>query len=141
MTAKSTFRLLVVDDEPEILSEVAGYLRRRDELVVTATCYEQAVLALNDTSAPIDMLITDARMPDGNGVDLVRRAIEMPAGPRARILITGHLEESDLAADLQEAGVKIIFKPFSLAAFYREVRAVSDAFRPGAAARELARVA
>jgi DNA-binding response OmpR family regulator len=125
MTTRPLVRLLVVEDEPEILAEVAGYLRRRGELVVTASCYEQAMHALDDDAAPIDILISDARLPDGNGVDLVRSAIERPGGPRACILMTGHLEESDLATDLQEAGVKIIYKPFSLAAFYREVRSAN----------------
>jgi CheY-like chemotaxis protein len=97
---------------------------------VTASSYEEAMQALNDDNAPVDILITDARMPDGNGIDLVRLAIERPDRPRACILMTGHLEEDDLARDLQDAGVKIIFKPFSLAAFYREVHAACDANWP-----------
>ena len=126
MTTNPLLRLLVVDDEPEILAEVSGYLRRRGEDVVTGSSYGQAMRVLDD-DAVIDVLISDARMPDGNGVDLVRSAIQRPNGPRACILITGHLEESDLAADLQRAGVKIIFKPFSLAVLYREVRSASEA--------------
>ena len=57
MTTRPLVRLLVVEDEPEILAEVAGYLRRRGELVVTASCYEQAMHALDDDAAPIDILI------------------------------------------------------------------------------------
>ena len=121
MTMSHLSRLLVVEDEPEILAEVAGYLRRRGELVVTASSYEQAMTALQDEAAPIDLLITDARMPDGSGVDLLRWAITQPAGPRACILMTGHLEESDVADVLEKSGVAIIYKPFSLAAFYRQV--------------------
>jgi CheY-like chemotaxis protein len=126
MTTTPLLRLLVVDDEPEILAEVSGYLRRRGEDVVTGSSYGQAMRVLDDNTQ-IDILISDARMPDGNGVDLVRSAIQRPNGPRACILITGHLEESDLEADLQRAGVKIIFKPFSLSVLYREVRAASEA--------------
>ena len=127
MTTNPLLRLLVVDDEPEILAEVSGYLRRRGEQVTTASSYGPAMVVLNDQAIPIDILITDARMPDGNGVDLVRSAIERNDGPRICILMTGHLEESDLAVDLQEAGVKIIYKPFSLATLHREVRAACDA--------------
>src|SRR5471030_3180835 len=130
MTTILPHRLLVVEDEPEILAEVSGYLRRRGELVVTASSYGEAMQALNDDNAPVDILITDARMPDGNGIDLVRLAIERPDGPRAYILMTGHLEEDDLARDLQDAGVKIVFKPFSLAALYREVHAACEANWP-----------
>ena len=129
MTRSLLSRVLVVDDEPELLAEMSSYLRRRGEVVVTASSYSQAVQALNDDTAPIAILITDVRMPDGNGIDLLRSAIERPGGPIACILITGHLEESDLAIELQEAGVRVVYKPFSLAAFYREVRSVSDAIR------------
>src|SRR5215204_4163349 len=121
MTNNPSRRILVVDDEPEILAEVAGYLRRRGESIVTASSYRQGLQALEDDAVPIDILVTDGRMPDGSGIDLLRAAIERPGGPRAFILMTGHFEESDLSDDLQAAGVVVIYKPFSLAAMYREV--------------------
>ncbi|MDI1264462.1 MAG: response regulator [bacterium] len=125
-------RILVVDDEPEILASVAGYLRRRGEQVITASSFSEGMEILAAPGTPIDILITDVRMPDGSGVDLVRAAIKRSGGPVARILMTGHLEESDLAADLKAAGVKIFYKPFSIAALYREVRAEWEAHRvPG----------
>lgn len=125
MTDRSKRRLLVVDDETEILAEVAGYLRRRGELVVTASSCGEAMQALGDRDAPIDVLISDVRMPDGSGVELACQAIERPEGPHVCILMTGHMEETDLAAMLQQAGVRIIYKPFSLATLYREVCATA----------------
>ena len=121
MTTNPSRHLLVVDDEPEILAEVAAYLRRRGEAVVTASSFTQAMQVLDDDTVPIDILITDGRMPDGSGIDLLQAAIERPGGPHALILMTGHFEESDLSADLQEAGVVVVYKPFSLSALYREV--------------------
>jgi CheY-like chemotaxis protein len=130
MTTSPPRRILVVDDEPEILSEVAGYLRRRGESTVMASSYSQGLQVLEDDAEPIDILITDGRMPDGSGIDLLRAAIERPGGPRALILMTGHFEESDLDADLQDAGVVVIYKPFSLAALYRQVLSTWDAHCP-----------
>jgi CheY-like chemotaxis protein len=140
MTTDPSRRILVVDDEPEILAEVAGYLRRRGESIVTASSYRQGLQALEDDAVPIDILVTDGRMPDGSGIDLLRAAIERPGGPRAFILMTGHFEESDLSADLQEAGVVVIYKPFSLAVMYREVGAAWDAQRSIGPALEPAHV-
>jgi len=140
MTANPQRRLLVVDDEPEILAEVAGYLRRRGEPVVTASSYRQGLQALEDDAVPIDILITDGRMPDGSGIDLLRAAIGRPGGPHAFILMTGHFEESDLTADLVEAGVVVMHKPFSLSALYRQVGAVWDAHCPTVPASEPAPV-
>ena len=138
MTASSSRRLLVVDDEPEILAEVAGYLRRRGEVVVTASSVKQGMRALNDDAAPIDILITDGRMPDGSGIDLLRAAIEQRGTPRVFILMTGHFDASDLTADLQEAGVVVVYKPFSIAALYRAIGAAWDTRRPTGPTLELA---
>lgn len=121
MTSSRPQCVLVVEDELEILAEVAAYLRRRGLVVVPVSTYEQAVPALSDPATPLDVLVTDARLPDGNGIDLIRMAIRLDGGPRTCILMTGHLDESDFAQDLRTAGVKIIFKPFSLSALYREI--------------------
>jgi len=130
MTTNPSRRLLVVDDEPEILAEVAGYLRRRGETVVTASSFTQGLQILGDDTVSIDVLITDGRMPDGSGIDLLQAAAGRPGGMQALILMTGHFEESDLPAELQEAGVVVVYKPFSLAALYREMGAAWEANRP-----------
>jgi DNA-binding response OmpR family regulator len=119
-------RLLVVEDEPEILMEVSGYLKRRGEDVQTASGYGQAMQVLAGNAEPIDMLISDARMPDGSGLDLIRFVLARSDGRTPCLLMTGHIEQADLAPDLEQAGVRIILKPFSLAAMYREVRGALD---------------
>ena len=96
------YRILVVDDEPMLLSEVVEYLNRRGEQVVSASGFRQARRLL-ETEPPFDALISDVRMPDGNGVDLVRFQLEHSAGRCACFLVTGHLDEHEVA-DL--AGVK-----------------------------------
>lgn len=123
MTAQSAMRLLVVEDEPEILSEVAGYLRRRGELVKTASSYTQALEALGSEEEPIDMLISDVRMPDGSGLDLIRLVVGRPGNQCRCLLMTGHLEQGDLSPELESAGIQVVYKPFSLSALYRVVNA------------------
>jgi CheY-like chemotaxis protein len=130
MTTNSPRHLLVVDDEPEILAEVAAYLRRRGEIVVTASSFEQAMQVLGDATVRIDILLTDGRMPDGSGIDLLQAAVDRPCSPHTLILMTGHFEESDLSADLQDAGVVVVYKPFSLSALYREMAAAGPAHGP-----------
>lgn len=124
MTILAASRLLLVDDEPEILAEVAAYLRRREVLVTTASCFEEADRILNDRSRPFDIVVTDVRMPDGSGVELCRAYMARLGGGRSCILMTGHLELTDLSPDLQEAGLSIIYKPFSLSALCAKVREV-----------------
>jgi DNA-binding response OmpR family regulator len=121
MTATSGSRVLIVEDETELLDEVASYFRRRGETVVTASSFNDGLRILNDPAQPIDVLISDARMPDGNGIDLIRNETKRKNGQSICILMTGHLEQSQIASDLQ--GVKVFYKPFAVSALYREMRA------------------
>ena len=132
MTTKPSRNFLVVDDEPEILSEMASYLRRRGEAVVTATSFEQGLGIVADDTVPIDILITDGRMPDGSGLDLLKAAVGQAGGPQLLVMMTGHFEKSDLSDDLREAGVVIVYKPFSLGSLYRELGAAWAAICPSA---------
>ena len=138
MTAKPSRNVLVVDDEPEILSEVVAYLRRRGETVVAAACFTEAMQIVSDDSATIDILITDGRMPDGSGIDLLQAALGRACRPQSLIMMTGHFEESDLTPDLQEAGVIIVNKPFSLGALYRQLGAAATPSPPAEPACQLA---
>jgi DNA-binding response OmpR family regulator len=132
MTSKPSRNLLVVDDEPEILSEVTAYLRRRGETVVTASSFTEAMQVLSDETVPIDILITDGRMPDGSGIDLLQAALGRSCRPQSLIMMTGHFEESDLTPELQ-ASVVVVNKPFSLGALYRQLGPVAAAASPPAA--------
>jgi DNA-binding NtrC family response regulator len=112
-------RVLIVEDESELLDEVASYFRRRGETVLTAACYNDGLRVIENEPA-IDVLVSDARMPDGNGIDLIRTQSKRDKDCVC-ILMTGHLEQSQIASDLH--GIKIFFKPFAVSALYREVRA------------------
>ena len=138
MTTKPSRNLLVVDDEPEILSEVVAYLRRRGETVVAASSFTEAMKIVSDDTVAIDILITDGRMPDGSGIDLLQSALGRACRPQSLIMMTGHFEESDLTPDLQEAGVIVVNKPFSLGALYRQLGLAAVPSPPAEPALQLA---
>jgi len=72
-------RILVAADEAEILSEIAGDV---------PSC-GGAVRAFNDNPDSIALVITNVRLPDGNGVDLARLVIDRSPGKRPCLLIPG----------------------------------------------------
>jgi DNA-binding response OmpR family regulator len=116
--------VLVVEDEPILLAEVVEYLQRRGEQVIAASSFEEARRILEDGTQKISALITDARMPDGSGIDLIRSVLARCAGSVCRcILMTGHVREGgDDVDDLRQAGVKIVHKPFPPSVLHRELR-------------------
>jgi len=111
-------RILVADDEPEILSEIAGYLRRRGKIVVDVPSFGGAVQAFHRNPESIGLLITDVRMPDGNGLELARFVIKQSQGKCPCLLITGHFDEAGLGADVEAAGVRVLGKPFAMSVLY-----------------------
>ncbi|MFB6249264.1 MAG: response regulator [Salinibacter sp.] len=65
-------RVLVVDDEKFILETTREALRDVGYRVLTATGGEEALRTIEETDGPVDVVVTDLRMPDMNGFDLIR---------------------------------------------------------------------
>lgn len=63
-------KILVVDDEPEILEVLAFHLKVEGFSVVTAASGEEGVERFETDS--FDLLITDMKMPGMDGIDLLR---------------------------------------------------------------------
>ena len=73
-------RILVVDDEPDMVENCTRLLRRAGHRVMGTTDPERA-LALLESERP-DLLLTDVKMPGIDGMELMRRAHELdPALP------------------------------------------------------------
>ena len=131
MSNNSTPRILIVDDQADLLHEVASYFRRKGENVVTAGSCMRARQILEDGTQPIDVLISDARMPDGNGIDLLRTQLDRLGDCCICMLMTGHLDEREVADVLGD--ITVFFKPFAVSALYREVRSALAAGERAAA--------
>ena len=80
--------VLLVDDEPEILFSLRGLLRREYDLH-TANSGAEALEVLQ--KQPVHVIMTDQRMPEMTGVELLRRA--RGESPEAiRIVFTGYAD-------------------------------------------------
>src|SRR5882724_10912793 len=81
--------VLVVDDEPSVLFALSEALgdRRRGVRVVTAANGVEAVAVLE--SAAVDLVLTDLRMPDMDGFELLAESVK------------GRVENISLASFLQ----------------------------------------
>ena len=64
--------ILLVDDEPSARATMALLLKRRGHRVSEAADVSAAAKALADTA--FEMVLTDLRMPDGDGLDVLRAA-------------------------------------------------------------------
>jgi DNA-binding NtrC family response regulator len=81
--------LLVVDDEPAARSTLALLLRKRGHRVAEADGATAAAKALAEEV--FDLVVTDLRMPDGDGLDVLRTAKAHAPGTEV-ILLTAYAE-------------------------------------------------
>lgn len=102
--------VLVVDDESDFAESCARLLRRQGYRVVTASSCATGHAALRETSPAL--LVSDVRLPDGDGLDLVRAAgARQPRVPA--IVISAYLSEAGQTAARAAGAVALLSKPFS----------------------------
>jgi serine/threonine-protein kinase len=122
-------RVLFVDDEERILNALQALLKASFE-VITAPGGEQALEALK--AGPMDVVVTDQRMPGMPGVELLRRAREI-APDTVRILLTGYSDLASIVGSINEGEIyRFVGKPWDneeLATTLREAVSVSRALR------------
>jgi two-component system, NtrC family, response regulator PilR len=117
MTSPSHFSLLVVDDEPDLRTLYELTLLREGYDVETAGSVEDAWLHLKDRT--YSAVITDMRLPDGTGLNLLKRLEE--AGRREKAIVITAYGSSENAVEALKAGAyDYLTKPVDL----RQFRAV-----------------
>lgn len=101
--------VLLVDDEPHILSSLSRSLRREGWTLRTADGPTAALEILR--SEAVTLIVSDQKMPDGNGLDLLAAAGACRPGIR-RVLLTGW-PEMLTAGELDAAGIDAVLpKPW-----------------------------
>jgi DNA-binding NtrC family response regulator len=90
-TSNIKLRILVVDDEPDILLGLNAVLRAQSHTVKTFDNPSQALKHLTGSEVtPYDLVITDYRMPGGlSGLDLAKRVKEYTRRNTKVFLMTG----------------------------------------------------
>ena len=112
---------LVVDDEPMLLKVVALTLRREGFTIVEAVD-GNAALEILKSDKPLDVLLTDVRMPGLNGYQLAAQSLSIrPQLPV--ILMTGFTDE-EMPDALRRASLPLLRKPFDFAALGSSLRRV-----------------
>jgi len=112
--------ILVVDDEPQIVKVLRGYLERAGFRVVTAGDGPLALTQYRHEKP--DLVLLDLNLPGLDGLDVARRLRAMSNVPI--ILVTARVEETDRLIGLELGADDYITKPFSPREVVARVRAV-----------------
>ena len=116
-------KILVVDDEEDILELVRYNLAREGYSVSCATSGEEALNA--SLSEPVDLIILDLMLPGIDGLEVARRLRENSATRETPIvMLTAKGEEADIVTGLELGADDYVTKPFSPRILIARVKAV-----------------
>jgi len=106
-------RILVVDDERKIRRQIAQLFSEEGHVVDQAERVDQALELLH--GAVYDLLITDVRLPDRSGMELLSQARAL-LPQLAAVVITAYGSISDAVEAMRLGAVDYLQKPFRLEA-------------------------
>jgi len=113
-------RVLVVDDEPQILRALSTSLRAAGYEVETAATAEAALAQA--AMRPPDVLIIDLVLPDGNGTEVCREIRTWSTAPVIVLSAVG--DEQEKVAALDAGADDYVTKPVGLDELLARLRAV-----------------
>ena len=128
--------ILIVDDDDPVRGAIAGYLRTRGLTVLEATTIATAEAKFRDCSP--DLALLEHRLPDGDGVDLIRTLRRID--DRVPILMLTPDPSVDLTVRATKLGAEnFLSKRLPPPALYMQIQKVLDSFRDRR--RQIARTA
>lgn len=131
MTQPSS-RVLVVDDEEDIRTLIGMALKRMGHVPVTAESVAEARARLAENS--IDLCLTDMRLPDGSGFDVIAHI--QHTAPRIPVaVITAYSNTQDAIDSLKAGAFDFVSKPLQAEQLSRLVDAALTLARRDAAVR------
>ncbi|HSE94890.1 MAG TPA: response regulator, partial [Methylomirabilota bacterium] len=104
----ATGRVLIVDDEPDLVASWARVLRPDGYAIVTATEGERA-LTLLESERP-DVVVTDLRMPRVDGMAILRRALDLDPHVSV-VVVTGAGTVESAVAAMRAGAFDYLLKP------------------------------
>ena len=102
--------ILLVDDEVDLVTSYERLFHRRGYCVVSAGSCREGLLIIE--REPLALVVTDLRLSDGDGLNIVRAARRTPT-PTPSLVVTGFTSEASRAAALAAGAAGYLAKPFA----------------------------
>ncbi|MDE6599369.1 MAG: response regulator transcription factor [Oscillospiraceae bacterium] len=103
------YRILIADDEPDIVAMLKDYFEMNGYEIITALNGREAIAQSGKNP---DIILLDVNMPDADGLTVCRTVREYVSCPI--IFLTARIEDSDKIAGFAAGGDDYVIKPFSI---------------------------
>jgi len=118
--------ILIIDDEEDIAEELADLLQSTGRDVIYRTSALSALDLAEKQS--FDLVITDMRMPEMDGAELIRKISDISCHGKtpAFIVISGHLGASDDLSHLHDIPYNLVPKPVDVDMLFSQIEAAEQ---------------
>ncbi len=120
------YKILVIDDEPSMRELLAIMLRREGYAVALAESRASAAATL--ARGPVDMVITDVKLPDGDGIEILRH-LKAASPDTVVVVMTAYGSTETAVAALKLGAQDYLVKPFDVEELKIVVRNALDTRR------------
>ncbi len=101
--------ILLVDDDPQITRSLGQWLELSDFIVQVASSADEAE-AIMESGKPIDVVLSDVRMPGRDGLDLLRALRQRDTGLPV-VMLSGHADVPMAVEALKAGAFDFLTKP------------------------------
>ena len=124
--AHETYRMLIVDDNAELIEILKEYLQTADDQIDGATHGQEALTKYG--AKPYDIVITDLNMPAMSGIDLIK-TLKREELLTEFIIITGYASLDTAIEAIKVGAFDYIVKPFKMEELQIVVKNVKEKIR------------
>ncbi len=118
-------RVLIVDDEEDIVAPTTSYLKKKLQGVEVLSAYDGEEALNIIKSKPVDVVVTDIRMPKLDGLELLLRAKQINHDIRF-IVMTAYGSPAVREKATRLGAIHYIEKPFELQELYEKINQLLD---------------
>lgn len=126
-TDKKKKEILLVDDNINVLTVLSDIMKTLGYLVIEAKNAQEAMEIVKQKS--LDLVILDLRMPDIDGIQLMRSIKKEKEGIPV-IIYSGYPSVHTAVEALKDGAVDYIAKPFDIDELKRKISDVFDKYSP-----------
>jgi len=110
-------RILIVEDSPLITDALCVLFTAAGYEVDTAASVAEAVE--RGSAVPVDLMLLDLTLPDGNGLEVLDALRSSSSLPRSTLAITGHNDTGSRRRCLEAGCADVLLKPVPIAELLR----------------------
>jgi DNA-binding NtrC family response regulator len=113
--------ILLVEDDPDVAALTLNLLSESGYAVCSYGTATEACKAFGQPGASWDLLLSDAVLPDGRGIELIRR-LRLQQPSLEAILFSGHTDERASLDQIRQDGLLFLHKPYAATDLLGNVR-------------------